>query len=371
MASSDYELSFPAIRGVQAGKEYYVAMCPLNVAVDIIKLNDEDETVPAELRAQRALNKSRVPALRDYVLKNPDSYAFSSLTVSIDSRVDFVASGNEGIAKKMGTLKVPYGVTYLINDGQHRRAAIEQALREKPELRHETISLVIYIDQGLKRAQQLFADLNRYVVRPTSSLGILYDHRDPMARLMQGVVADVEAFKLLTEKAKTTISNRSRKLFTLSVLYQATCDLLGKKKGDKVTDKDRQLASAFWSEVVQNIPDWQQAAKRQVLTSELRKDCVHAHGIALRSLGRVGTSLVLEPQADWKKRLKKLRDVDWSRTNTALWEGRAMVAAKISKSHNNIVLTGNVIKQALGMELSPAEQQVETDFKKRDQPNGS
>lgn len=371
MVTSDYELTFPAIRGIQAGKEYYVAMCPLNVAVDIIKLNDDDESIPAELRAQRVLNKSRVPALREYVLKNPESYAFSSLTVSIDSRVEFIPSGTEGIAKKMGMLKVPFGVTYLINDGQHRRAAIEQALKERPELRNETISLVIYIDQGLKRSQQLFADLNRYVIRPTSSLGILYDHRDPMARMMQEVVNEVDVFKHLTEKAKTTISNRSRKLFTLSVLYHSTCDLLGKKKGEKVGDKERQLATTFWGEVVQNIPEWQQAAKGQVVTSELRKDFIHAHGIALRSLGRVGAALLAEPQSEWKKRLKRLRQVDWTRTNASLWEGRAMIAGKISKSHNNIILTANVIKRTLGVPLTPIEEEVESNFNKRDIPNAN
>lgn len=230
---------------------------------------------------------------------------------------------------------------------------------------------MIYVDQGLKRSQQLFADLNRYVVRPTSSLGILYDHRDPMSQMMQEVVKEVEAFRVLTEKAKTTISNRSRRLFTLSVLYHSTCDLLGKKKGDKVTERERQLAAAYWAEVVQNIPDWQLATTRKVLTSELRKDFIHAHGIALRSLGRVGAALLTLQQTEWKRKLKKLQNLDWSRTNSGLWEGRAMVAARISKSHNNIVLTANVIKRTLGLSLTPPEEEIERQFNKRDEPNGS
>ena len=141
VTEDDYQLSFPAIRGRQAGREYYVAMCPLHVAVDIIKLNEDDETIPAELRAQRVLNKQRVPEIAEYIIKNPENYAFSSLTVSIDSAVVFVPFGKEGIQNKVGVLKVPFGVTYLVNDGQHRRAAIEQALQENPKLRGETISL--------------------------------------------------------------------------------------------------------------------------------------------------------------------------------------------------------------------------------------
>jgi DNA sulfur modification protein DndB len=365
MQTEDYELSFPALRGVQAGKEYYVAMCPVNLVVDLVKISEDDESVPAELRAQRALNKARIPAITDYILQNPTAYAFSSLTVSIDSSVEFVPFGDEGLARRMGLLKVPYGATYLINDGQHRRAALEQALKEKPELRHETISLVIYIDQGLKRSQQLFADLNRYAIRPTTSLSILYDNRDPMSRLMQDVVEHVEIFRDLTEKTKTTISNRSRKLFTLSVLYQATADLLHKKKGTEPTGKDRETAVSFWTEVAKNIPEWQQAAERKVATSDLRRDCIHAHGIALRALGRLGVDLLATHPNDWKRRLTGLKRVDWSRQKSGLWEGRAMIGGKISKAHNNIILTANLLKKSIGLPLSPQEEQVENQFKRR------
>ena len=365
MVTDDYQLSFPAIRGVQAGREYYVAMCPLNVAVDIIKLSGDDDSIPPELRAQRVMNKTRIPALTEYILENPQSYAFSSLTVSIDSAVEFSPFGDEGIERKLGVLRVPFGVTYLINDGQHRRAAIEQALREKPELRNETISLVIYIDRGLERCQQLFADLNRYVVRPTPSLSILYDHRDPVAKLAQEVVDTVEVFKDLTEKAKTTISNRSRKLFTLSVIYQSTCDLLGKRKGDEVTKKELRSAIDFWNEVAKNIPDWHLAAQRKIVTSELRRDFIHAHGIALRALGRVGVDLISQPSADWKRQLAKLPKLDWSRSNSGIWEGRATIAGRISKAHSNIILTGNIIKETLGLPLNPKEEATEEEFKQR------
>ncbi len=362
----DYQLSFPAIRGRQAGREYYAAMCPLHVAVDIIKLHEDDDSIPAELRAQRALNKGRVPAITQYIVDNPDSYAFSSLTISIDSAVKFEPMGKEGIQTKVGVLKVPYGVTYLINDGQHRRAAIEQALRENPKLRNETISLVIYIDRGLERSQQLFADLNRYVVRPTTSLSILYDHRDPLSRLSHEVIEGVEVFSGLTEKAKMSISNRSRKLFTLSSIYQATADLLHKKKGDEVSDKESGQAISYWSEVVKQIPDWGLAAERKVAPSDLRSDTIHAHGIALRALGRIGADLLTLPKTKWKKQLKGLAKLDWSRSNAALWEGRAMTAGKISPYQANIVLTGNLIKQYVELPLTPSEEEVEKEFKKRD-----
>ena len=49
----DNVLSFTAIRGIQAGREYYAAMCPLKVIPKIFLLDEEELT--AELRAQRTL----------------------------------------------------------------------------------------------------------------------------------------------------------------------------------------------------------------------------------------------------------------------------------------------------------------------------
>jgi hypothetical protein len=41
----------------------------------------------------------------------------------------------------------------------------------------------------------------------------------------------------------------------------------------------------------------------------------------------------------WPEMLAGLRDVDWSRANRALWEGRALVGGKINRSRTSVVLT--------------------------------
>ena len=49
-AEPSFEYAFPAIRGVQAGREYYVSMCPLRLVPKVFLFN-ETELVPG-LRAQ-------------------------------------------------------------------------------------------------------------------------------------------------------------------------------------------------------------------------------------------------------------------------------------------------------------------------------
>lgn len=358
MESNDNLLSFTAIRGIQAGREYYTAMCPLKVIPKVF-LFDEEE-LSAELRAQRTLNKTRIPEMASYIVANTRTYIFSSITASVDADVAFEPFSEAGPASNAGRLMIPMTARFLINDGQHRRAAIEEALKERPELGDEAISVVFFVDGGLKRSQQMFADLNRHAIRPTKSLGILYDRRDPLSQLACHIANEVSVFRNVTEMEKTSIPNRSNKLQTLSSIYQSTKTLLGKPKKSKVTDKETELATEFWETVGASMPDWQLAAQKKVSCAELRKDYIHAHGIALQALGIAGAALLAEHPRGWKRKLKALEQIDWSRSNSKLWEGRALINGRVSKAHTNVSLVASHIKQALGLSLGAKEKQFES-----------
>lgn len=348
---------FAAVRGVQAGREYYIAMCPLKVIPKIF-LFDELE-LPPDVRAQRTLNRARIPEMTGYLVENSRSYIFSSITASVDGQTRFTAFSEGGPSSNTGRLTIPMTAKFVINDGQHRRAAIEEALKQRPELGDETLSVVFFIDAGLKRSQQMFADLNRHAIRPTKSLGILYDRRDALSQLACRIAESVSVFKNLTEMEKTSIPNRSNRLHTLSSIYQATRTLLGKPQRCKVSKDEEGIALEFWEAVGGVVPDWQLAAKKKVSCAELRRDFVHAHGIALQAFGIAGAALLGEHPRDWKKRLAAIRELDWSRSNTDLWEGRALIGGRVSKAHFSVVLTSNVLKRQVGLALSPKEKVLE------------
>src|SRR5258706_9637789 len=160
-----------------------------------------------------------------YISNIPTVTNFSAVAASIGSEVEF-----EPLAAKpdsgLGILKVSTEAKFIINDGQHRRAAILSALEQKPELGSETISVVFFLDIGLGRSQQMFADLNRYAIRPSRSLGLLYDHRDDKAKLARLVIMKSEVFRNIVDLEKSSLAPRSRKLFTLSAFYNACADLI-------------------------------------------------------------------------------------------------------------------------------------------------
>src|SRR5438045_2585489 len=121
-AEFSYTLAFPAIKGTQAGRDFYIAMCPLRVIPKIFVFDEEE--VPPELRAQRTLNKARIPEIAAYLNNNPESYILSALTASVDAKLAFLPAAASGPESGMGMLNIPMDARILINDGQHRRAAI-------------------------------------------------------------------------------------------------------------------------------------------------------------------------------------------------------------------------------------------------------
>ena len=359
MNNSTFWHTFPAVRGMQSGRPCYIAMCPLRLIPKIF-IFDEDE-VPVELRAQRILNKARVPDIASYLVDNPRNYTLSSITSSVNGNVNFEPMSDTGPGQNMGNLSIPMDAQILINDGQHRRAAIEEALKENPELGHDHVSVLFFIDDGLERSQQMFADLNKHAVRPSDSISTLYDQRDQLSELARFLVKRVDIFKRLTELEKSSISNRSTKLFTISSIKNASKALLRKGPKMGVTDDEMEIAAQYWTEVSLHMPDWIAAQKRTVATSELREHTVHAHGVVLQALGLLGADLLASQPKNWPKTLKKLTTVDWARDNP-VWEGRAMVHGRISKARNNVTLTTNYLKTSLGIPLNNLEEQAEKVF---------
>ncbi|WP_068110636.1 DNA sulfur modification protein DndB [Tropicimonas marinistellae] len=347
-----FHYAFPAIRGVQAGREYYVSMCPLRLIPKIF-LFDEEELTP-ELRSQRTLNKSRIPEMSRYITEHPNGYVFSALTASVDADLEFDPVSQEN--DRLGVLRIPMSGTFIINDGQHRRAAIEAALKMNPKLGDETIAVVFFSDIGLARSQQMFADLNRYAIRPSTSISLLYDHRDQSAELTRRLVLEAEPFRDLVEMERSTLSTRSRRLFTFSAIYQATNALLADTTDD--LEAGLKTARAYWEEVAKQLPEWNQVRRGRLAASEVRQDLIHSHAVVLNALGRSGAALLREAPNDWKRRLKALSDIDWSR-NSPTWAGRAVVGGRLSKATQNVVLTTNYIKKRLGLELSPEDQRIE------------
>ncbi len=357
---NNFFYTFPAIKGKQATRDFFVIMCPLAILPKLFLFNEDE--LPPEHRAQRILNKARIPEIASYIINNPKDYVFSSVTASIDGVFEF-SPLNENFDEKIGVLKVSMDSRLLINDGQHRRAAIEEALKASPELADETISVVLFIDEGLNRSQQIFADLNKHAVNVSKSIGILYDSRDPIAMITKSLLEKNKNLNNFTDKENPSLSKFSSKLFTLSSINKTNKKLLNKLNTNDPKASD--FVIEFWNVLCENMKEWQFVFNKDTNPHHFRSDYIHSNAVVLEALGLVANYLYKNKPNDWKEILANVKNIDWHRSNLEDWQHRVIGPnGRIVKSVTYVRLTSNLIKTKLGLSLTKEELKLEKDCKK-------
>ena len=129
----------------------------------------------------------------------------------------------------------------------------------------------------------MFADLNRFAIRPTQSLNILYDNRDEGSVLLKEVIKSVPDIGKLVDKEHTSIPNRSIALFTLSAMYRGTNALLDGLNLDK--SDCLELACCYWKALYNSMPEWKQVAEGKTKSYIIRRDSFPL-SITLKALER-------------------------------------------------------------------------------------
>lgn len=350
--------TFPAIRGVQAGNEYYIVMCPLKRLKKVFTF--DESILAAESRAQRLLNPSRIPHITKYIHQSRTNYTFSSLTACIEGKTSFIPIEEQGHGNKIGTLLVDEDAEFYLTDGQHRSAAINQALEDDPSLGEETISVVFFVDKDLKQRQKIFRDLNLYPVKASRSTAVLYGD-SPEERLTNKVAKESVFFNGVIDFSDNSISSRSTKIFMHSSLHNACLELV-KNVDERNWEKKAKEAMRFWDELAKNLPLWQQAKAHQIKPAD-RGHYVLFTALLLKCFAILGRE-ILADRKDWKSLLKKLITVNWDRTNDSMWEGRCYSNGRMAHNNASALLTVNILKKQLNLPLSEEQNKHEEKFLK-------
>ena len=350
----NFSYQFPAVKGIQAGREYYISMVPLKLLSRLFPT--DEEYVSAEFRAQRKINEARIPEIKKYILDNRDTYVFSALSASIDGDFNFEPSENDNI----GMLEINMEAAFLINDGQHRKAAIEAAMLEDPSLGNETISIVFFRDNGLSRSQQMFTDLNKHAVKTSNSLSTLYDSRDGIAVATRRVIENVDFFRRYTDKERDILGKNSSNLFTLNTIYKANQKII---HTNQCSEDDTNFLISFWSNVADNIPEWQEISKHTLTKKALRENYIITLGVTINALGRLGRYFYDNPKVDMPAHLARLSEIDWLRSNNDWHERTIGNNGKVLNNEEAVMLTCSKIKKKIGLRLSKEELIKEQYFK--------
>ena len=158
---------------------------------------------------------------------------------------------------------------------------------------------------------------------------------------------DVEVFAGRTEMEKTNIGLRSRNVFTLNGISEATKFLLKLDTKSIAAEKQR-LAADFWREVARNIPEWNLLVQGKITPYELRQGYVHAHTNVLAAIGIAGHVLLTHYPDSWTRMMRNLRKIDWSR-GCPVWEGKLMIRGRMLKNKTGIKAAAGEILKSCGV----------------------
>lgn len=353
----NFTYNFPTVKGIQAGREYFISMVPLKLLKRLFPT--EEEIVLPEYRAQRRINEIRIPEIKQYILENRDSYVFSALSASIDGEFRFIPSVHDDI----GVLEVDMEAVFLINDGQHRKAAIEAAIQEDRSLENETISIVFFRDDGLARSQQMFTDLNKHAVKTSNSLATLYDTRDEIAVATKNIIDAIPFFARYTDKERDVLGKNSSSLFTLNMIYKANQKII---HGSHCSDEDVDFLLKFWKLIASNVTEWQEVYDRTLTKKALRENYIVALAITISAFGKLGRCFYDDRNLNMADYLFNLQKIDWLRSNK-MWVNRAIREnGKVLFSEEAISLTCSLIKMEIGLPLTKEEKQKEKQFMEKE-----
>lgn len=345
-------ISFIAMRGRQGENTYYLTQCSIQLALRLF-IFDENE-ISYTLDENNSNNGITITHDAMNMTSYSNSYIVAPFVAASDNIMDFVPFKEE--QPDIGVLSISLSAQLIVYNGKHIRDTIQKLISEDPSLGGDMIPIMLVPKNSLVQ-----------VYNPTQEKGNIAKHRsrskqlqeNHLTKLVLQIIEDVPLFQGRIEREKTTISNRSTALFTLSAIFQATQALLGLRKKDEISKDHRDRATLFWRIAGEVIPQWQQIIRREVTSSYLRTHYVHSHTVTLIAIGLAGRELMLERPEDWQDRLQLLGNLDWSRENTALWEGRAMIRGRMSKALDSINLTAIAIKRSLELELAAKDIELE------------
>ncbi|MBB1333979.1 DNA sulfur modification protein DndB [Pseudoalteromonas sp. SR41-6] len=372
--------SFPAVAGIQAGREYFIAQVPFKYLVKFFSF--VDESLPPAERAQRKVNEKHANDIAEYVTNNPTDYVLPSMTVSVDKAMVFDAEVIAGTASRLGLLRISCDSTLLINDGQHRAKSLKTIIKKNKSLQNETIPVTFFYDEGLKRSQQIFADLNNNISKPSAAISSLYDIRNEFNSFVLDLLEQVPLFNQFVDKENTSIHKSSNYIWSLVHFKKFVEALLGKKeKAFNQTEmcqvKRMKFEQAFKVifDVLRTDSEFTSLFDGDLSAQELKSEYLSGYAVFLESLGHAlseavsiasllpgdGVSSVSDiDELFLRSTVIKVMSLD-RRLTAPIWIGRCIVAERLVKNVDSVNLTAALFRRETDLKLT--DKMIETEMR--------
>lgn len=409
--------TFPVLRGRMGSTDYYLATVKARELAAVAMMASELSqwtTWSVFERFQRELAQKRVEKeIVPYLVRTKDRF-FNALIVLVfepevfeyESLADTASSvprAYKSAAEQMGFLTLDGG-SLVVLDGQHRLGALRGVLTAGPELTGEYVdavagdelSVVFIPHESFEKTRRIFNKVNRYA-KPTSPTdNIITSEDDGSAIVTRWLVEESPPLGLsspepplnaqdgsgepIVEWRQQTLRPESRKLTTLSALYQMTQIILTADGIAGFDEKhmvnrpnDQQLRHAYtfvaswWNTVLRDFTPFRRAMKSPSMVPDLRAFQAE-YSLLFRPIGQIAFTDALVGAVrlgrSLEEALELAEDQGWSASDP-LFTGTVVYAnGHMATSEYSIKLAGRLGTYLIAHDLMTNEdiENLQTDL---------
>lgn len=357
MSNESYFYNLPAAIGIQAGRCFYNLSIPMGVLVKLLRV-DSGHVLE---RSQREVNQTRAKKVARYITENPDSFIIPTVTGVVETP--------EGVEKPIfekgshdciGVLNVSMDCSLKLFDGQHRATGIAYALEGNPELRSQSVPVMLFTEMTLAERKLAFTDINQNVSKPAQSLSDSYNSRDPLPQLAIELATTLSCFKGLVDFERNSISAKSEYLFPLKTIKDATALFLSNDVKD-INEPRKNLVRIFWNKMSEAM-SWGSLFFGNKTNQEIRETTITTHSVMINAMGLAGSYIVTQKHID-DVDLSGLSQLDYSKSSPDFMRRCIEPETGRMKADKTAVkLCAIKLLQAIDMPIAPELKQLEKKF---------
>lgn len=110
-----------------------------------------------------------------------------------------------------------------------------------------------------------------------------------------------------------------------------------------------ELIPEYWQYLSQIIKPWRDFFEGKISAAEVRKKTILSGTATVGASGKLGAQVISAHPESWKKNLIFLKELDWNRIGSSIWEGAAVRNGVLLKGQRAKEITYNILKQIVAI----------------------
>lgn len=362
----------------QGKRTHLTFSLPFSLLLEMARLQTADtkkNKSNAEELINRPLIRSHVDEIAKYLLET-ENYILPPFIFNSNTPIKVFAFGTGAV--KFGYAVIPTNVELYVTDGQHRLKAVEKAVPEKPELRNDSVTVLVVQEEDIDQIHQDFADCAKNKPIPPALLAV-FDVTNVLARLTRQIAKELVIFENRIDKISKTVGKDPSYLFTMNQLRAGMAELLfGSSRKEVIESRSNQQkseyrtllekAKTFYMGFAQTNDAWKQLLQPVSKTvnldlHSLRQERIDFNTVGFQIINRVGHLIFFGKEFSDEQRITlihALASLDYRR-NSGVWDnsvvmddgsGNKKILAQIAAVDKGFKVAVKEVEQKTGIKLN-------------------